>query len=123
MQGRNPTELQEHFPSVIEAWKAQTPLPPEAQAESSEEVVARIESALFDLAIAHPGRTVALILHGAAIRCFLKRAVGSARITTPKNVSLTTLAVGPGRSWRLLQASDVSHMPRPTAEELQLARL
>jgi len=117
MQGLNPTELQERFPRVIEAWKAQTPLPVEAEAEPDSEVVSRVESALFDLASAHPGKKVALILHGATIRCFLKRAVGNARITTPKNVSITTLVVGPGRSWRIVQVADSSHMPKMTDEE------
>mmetsp|Transcript_72880 Transcript_72880/g.236802 ORF Transcript_72880/g.236802 Transcript_72880/m.236802 type:complete len:246 (-) Transcript_72880:194-931(-) len=118
MQGRNPTQLREEFPSIIDAWIAQIELPPEAQAEPASEVVERIESALFDLAAAYPGKTVALILHGASIRCLLKRAVGNARITTPKNVSMTTMVVGPGRKWRLVQVADVSHMPKPTKEEL-----
>jgi len=118
MQGRNPTELREQFPSVIDAWVAQVPLPPEAHAESDHAVVARIEEALFDMAAAYPGKTVALVLHGASIRCLLKRAVGKTRIKTPKNVSLTTMAVGPGQRWKLLQVADSSHTPRMTKEEL-----
>jgi len=118
MQGRNPTELREQFPAVIDAWVKQIPLPPEATAEADHEVVSRIESAMYDLASAYPGKTVALILHGASVRCLLKRAVGGARIKTPKNVSLTTLAVGPGREWHLVKVADVSHMPKMTREEL-----
>lgn len=125
MQGRNPTQLWEQYPTVIEAWVEQVPLPPEAEAEASGEVINRIETAMYDLAMSYPGKTVALILHGASIRCLLKRAVGNARITTPKNVSLTTMLVGPGKKWQVSSWSDVSHMPKLTKEELKakLARL
>lgn len=120
MQGRNPTVLWNEFPKVIEAWVEQVPLPSEAEAEPSGEVITRIENAMYDMAMGHPGKTVALILHGASIRCLLKRAVGNARITTPKNVSLTTMLVGPGKKWRVSQWADVSHMPKLTKEELKL---
>jgi len=119
LQGRNPTEMEEHFPAVIEAWRAQIPLPLEAQAEPSEEVVERVESALFDVAAAYPGKKVAMVLHGATIRCLLKRAVGHARIITPKNVSLTTLIVGPGKHWHLAQVAESQHMPKSTTQELK----
>merc|ERR1719293_489432 len=93
-------------------------MPPESEAEPADSVISRIESAMYDLALAYPGKTVALILHGASIRCLLKRAVGNTRIKTPKNVSLTTMAVGPGPKWRLVQVADSSHTPKMTKDEL-----
>jgi probable phosphoglycerate mutase len=117
LQGRNPTEVHEQYPDVIAAWRAQVPLPPESNAEPSEEVVERVESALFDLAESYPGKKVALVLHGATIRCLLKRAVGMKRIETPKNVSLTSIIVGPGRGWHLSQVHETSHMPKLNYDE------
>merc|ERR1712187_673849 len=92
------------------AWNAQSPLPSEACAESVQEVVDRIESALFDLAAAYPGKKVAVVMHGEATRCLLKRVV--AVDLTPGRVNLTTLSVGPGRTWHLVQAAgDISWIP------------
>lgn len=118
MQGLNPTDLEREYPNVLEAWKAQVPLPEEAQAEPEHEVIERVEAVLYDLAAAHPGKSAAVILHGASIRCFLKRASGNSRITTPKNVSITTLLVGPGRRWRLVQSGDASHIPFNKCKEV-----
>eukprot|EP00928_Gymnodinium_smaydae_P021618 TRINITY_DN18458_c3_g2_i1.p1 TRINITY_DN18458_c3_g2~~TRINITY_DN18458_c3_g2_i1.p1 ORF type:complete len:451 (-),score=80.82 TRINITY_DN18458_c3_g2_i1:216-1568(-) len=119
LQARTPTELEEQYPEVIAAWRAQVPLPPESRAESSENVVTRVESALYDVAAAYPGKKVVFVLHGAMIRCLLKRAVGLARIETPKNVSLTTITVGPGRHWHLAQVTQSSHMPKSTKDEIE----
>merc|ERR1712060_912009 len=56
MQGLDPKELEERYPEVLEAWKSQTPLPVSAGAEVESDVVQRVESSLFDVAHAHPGK-------------------------------------------------------------------
>lgn len=93
MQGLTAKEVRMKHPDVWRAWKTQQAFPAAAEVEPGPEVVARTESVLFDLARQYPGRTVAVVGHGAAIRCILCRAVG--------NGSITVFTIGPGRSWRL----------------------
>lgn len=121
MQGRSPAELEEDYPAVIAAWKAEAPLPEEAHAEPEQEVVERVEAALYDLAAAHPGRSTAVILHEATIRCLLQRAVAPARITTPRSVNVTTLIVRPVRRWEIVHAGDASQLPRVKPDTLNCA--
>lgn len=105
MEGRTGKEIEAEFPEVWEAWKALKELPPEGKAEPEPEVVARVEAALFDLAAAHPGRSVAVVAHGAVLRALCRKTFG--------NASISTLQVGPGRSWKAVHLDDGSHLKTP----------
>jgi len=108
LQGRLYRDVKQQFPKVWAAWKSFESLPPEANSESEVGVVARVESALFDIAVAHPGKTVAVVGHGGTLRSLLKHA-GSVG-----NASMTILMVGPGQKWRLVQQDDQDHLPKPS---------
>lgn len=105
MEGRTGKEVEAEFPEVWEAWRALEELPPEGRAEPEAEVISRVEAALFDLAAAHPGGAVAVVAHGAVLRCLCRKTFG--------NASISTLHVGPGRKWTPVHLDDGSHLKAP----------
>lgn len=109
LQGQSHADVRAGFPHVWTAWKSYAPLPPEIKAEPEEEVIVRLESTFFELAFTYPGRTVAVVLHGANGRCLLKRSIG--------NASITTLEIQHGRAWSLKTLGDVSHLPPELAKD------
>eukprot|EP00931_Biecheleriopsis_adriatica_P107153 TRINITY_DN81493_c0_g1_i1.p1 TRINITY_DN81493_c0_g1~~TRINITY_DN81493_c0_g1_i1.p1 ORF type:complete len:454 (-),score=72.05 TRINITY_DN81493_c0_g1_i1:76-1437(-) len=124
MQGRTPAELEQQHPEVMRAWRRQCPMPSEASVETTEDVVARIESALYAVGAAYPGKKVAFVTHAEIIRCLLKRVVNTQTVEKPEHVSLTALIVGPGRQWHLSQVSDSSNVPETVvSEQVVQARL
>lgn len=106
MQGMTSAQVQRDHPGVWAAWKAtSSTFPPEAGVEPGSGAVARMQAALLDMAAAHPGKTVAVVSHGALIRLFLSSAVGTA--------SITKLSVGGAEtpsSWQVVKLSDDSHL-------------
>jgi len=105
MEGRTGQQVEAEFPAVWAAWKALEALPPEGEAEPEAEVVQRVEAAMFDIAATYPGRTVAMVAHGAVLRCLCRKTFG--------NASISTFSVGPGRAWRPLALDDGSHLKTP----------
>jgi probable phosphoglycerate mutase len=107
-QGLAYRDVAKNHPNIWSAWKKFEPLPPEADAESDALVVSRLESALYSLAAQYPGDKVAVVGHGACMRCLLKES-GSLG-----NASITTLILGPGRAWRLVEVDDEGHLEAPS---------
>merc|ERR1712217_607166 len=101
LQGNNFDHVKERWP---EAWAAYMPLPAELGAEPQEDVKQRLESVFFDMAAQYPGKTVAVVIHGANGRCLLSRSIG--------NGSITTLQIGPGIEWHLREIGKSSHLPK-----------
>lgn len=105
LEGLTPQEAAAAHPKVWRAWKRQQPFPKGAHAECEREVLSRAEAVLMDLFAMYPGRTVVVVTHGAFMRCFLKKVAG--------NGSITRLAVGPGRTWRVLADDPSLRLPNP----------
>merc|ERR1712050_712405 len=91
------------WPETWAAWRSYMPLPPEMDAEPRADVASRLESAFFELANLYPGKTVAVVIHGANGRCILKRSIG--------NGSITKLQIGPGYQWHVTELGNFSHLP------------
>merc|ERR1712039_96785 len=87
LQGNTFDVVRQRWPHAWTAWKAYAPLPGELEAETEQAVKERLISAFADLAVLHPGQTVAVVIHGANGRCLLSRSIG--------NGTITTLRVGP----------------------------
>jgi len=105
MEGRTGKEVEAEHPAVWQAWKALAEMPPESQCEPAPSVISRVESALFDLATAHPAQSVAVVAHGGVLRCLCKQMFS--------NASISTLSVGPQRSWKVVQLDDTGHLKTP----------
>lgn len=109
MQGRPYDYVKATWPNTWKAWKSYLPLPDEVKAETRPSVVDRLESVFYELADKHPGKTVAVVIHGANGRCLLKRSIG--------NGSITTIVVGPGRTWHVNAIGDATHLPEELAQD------
>lgn len=105
MEGRTGKELEKEHPNVWNAWNTMAEMPPESLCEPEASVIARVEAGLFDLRAANPGKSVAVVAHGAVLRCLCKQKFS--------NASITTLSVGPDRSWQIVNLDDVSHLKTP----------
>mmetsp|Transcript_160871 Transcript_160871/g.308989 ORF Transcript_160871/g.308989 Transcript_160871/m.308989 type:complete len:268 (+) Transcript_160871:99-902(+) len=105
MEGRTGKEIEKEYPSVWSAWNAMLEMPPESLCEPEASVIARVEAALFDLAAAYPGKSVAVVAHGAVLRCLCKQKFS--------NASITTLSFGPDKSWQVVKLDDTSHLKTP----------
>ena len=83
-------------------------------AETFAQVGERMCRAMERIARRHEGQTVAVVSHGASIRCFLWKACGLPirdieRLPLMRNTAVTTLAWEDGR-FRLLELNDYSHI-------------
>lgn len=109
LEGISFREVKERLPHVWTAWRGYLPLPAEIEAEPRSAVCERLEDSFFELATTYPGRTVAVVIHGANGRCLLKRSIG--------NASITTLQIGPGREWHVRRLGDAEHLPWELRED------
>lgn len=108
MQGLTYNKVAKDYPSIWEAWKNFRDLPPEAEAESDDDIQLRMEAAFFSILDLHPGETVAVVGHAGTMRCLLK---GGGSVG---NASITTITVGPNYSWRANEVDCEGHLPGPT---------
>lgn len=99
-------EAAERYPVIWDAWKQFEPLPLDAEAESEELVRDRLESAFYALGAEYPGGMVAVVMHAGLMRCLLGVQSGG----SVGNASITTIIVGPNRTWRLVEVDDASHL-------------
>jgi broad specificity phosphatase PhoE len=106
IQGMPYRDMRENHPKIWDAWTQFRSLPPEAEAEPDDEVKQRMESAFYAILEQHPGGTVALVGHGGTMRSLFRWNVG--------NASITTVLVGPGKSWRVTDVDNEKHLPGPT---------
>ena len=83
-------------------------------AETFAQVAERMQRAMERISRRHEGQTVAVVSHGASIRCFLWRACGLPLadvegLPLMRNTAVTTLAWEDGR-FRLIGMNDASHV-------------
>lgn len=90
--------------------EAPGPAWPAYGAESDDELFARAQSFLAELAGRGGGRFV-VVTHGGWIRCVFRRLFPELAGVRPGNASVTMLACR-GGVWRCLFANDTSHLPR-----------
>lgn len=105
MQGMKYRDVAKQHPQVWSAWKNFQPLPKDADAESDEEVIARLRSGILDIATQYPGAKVAIVGHGASFRSLLKES-GSVG-----NASITTLLVG-RNDFRVVGVDNEEHLAK-----------
>lgn len=89
--------------------------------ETFQQVCDRITRAVFRIAAAHPGQTVAIFSHGAAIRCLQSALRGKHPCDTPElgnceNTAVTCLDIEDGRA-SIVFENDASHLPAEIATQ------
>ena len=70
-------EIKELYPSEWEQWVSNVSYAPGKTGESYVDLAARIELAITDLALAHPGKTIAVVAHNMVIRTAATLVAGS----------------------------------------------
>ncbi|MCX6451158.1 MAG: histidine phosphatase family protein [Actinobacteria bacterium] len=101
-------EIQELYPSEWEQWVSNVSYRPGKTGESYVELAARIELALTDLAVEHPGKTIIVVAHNIVIKALTSLATG-APIETLFHVdaapcSITSISIWPSDGLRALRS-------------------
>ncbi|MDP9314317.1 MAG: histidine phosphatase family protein [Chloroflexota bacterium] len=82
-------------------------------AETPDVFAERVGGALTDLALRHPGQTLAIVTHGGTIRAMLKHVLAQHDAPTSVpfigNTSITELRLE-GDAWRVLRLNDLAHV-------------